>query len=464
MSVLIRNGIIATPTVSFSADILTEGSKIVKIAKTGTRNDADIKIDATGCIVTPGVIDSHTHLELSFAGTSSKETFETGTKAAAFGGVTTLINYAIPSQGAPCLDRIDEDLASAKRQAYIDFGIHGVITDPAPDPIERLGEYVARGVPSFKLFTTYKGAGFMSDDAVLHRVFSFLAQKNGLPGVHAENDAIVEKLTGDFVRLGKISPTFYPLSRPDYAEEEAMLRAIYIATLCQSPLYVAHLSTRRAIAAIHERRMTFRRLFVEACIHHLALTDEKYRGPEGILYVMSPPLRTKSDQTALWDGLLRGDIDFVSSDHVAFDRDDKDPGHGDFSKARHGVAGIELLPAMMYSEGVVRRNVTLQQFVRLTSYNPARIFGMFPRKGNIAVGADADLMVLDPHKEAIVKASNLHMNIDHSVYEGMKIQGIPVATISRGDVVMKDGEFYGKPGRGLFLERRLDPSLTLDNL
>ncbi len=234
--------------------------------------------------------------------------------------------------------------------------------------------------------------------------------------------------------------------------------------LCDSPLYIAHLSTRRALAVVRAQRATQRRLFVETCPHYLTLTDEKYRGPSGIQYMMSPPLRHTSDRTALWQGLLRGDIDFISSDHVAFDRDQKDPGQGDFSKARHGIAGIELLPAIMYSEGVIRRDMSPQSFVRLTSYNPAQIFGLYPQKGNIAVGADADLVVIDPRKEVTVRSSELHMNVDYSVYEGMLLQGVPTATVSRGELIVEDGQLYGSPGRGKFQDRRLTRSLTLDSL
>jgi dihydropyrimidinase len=464
MSVLIRNGIMATPTALFEADVFLDDGKIAKIAKTGMPETAETTIDASNQVVVPGIIDSHTHLELRFGGAETKDSFETGTRAAAHGGVTTLLNYAIPEQNAFCLDRIDQDLQSARSQSCIDFGIHGVITEPVPDPIEALKKYVMAGFPSFKLFTTYRRAGLMSDDAVLHRVFAHLAETNGLPGVHAENDAITESLTSGFVRRGQTHPEFYPLSRPDYAEEEAVARVAYFAALAESSLYIAHLSTRKALSIVRQRRATQRRLFVETCPHYLTLTDEKYRGENGIDYMMSPPLRSSGDRNALWEGLLRGDIDFVSSDHVAFDRSQKDPGHGDFSKARHGIAGIELLPSLLYSEGVVRRDMTPQQFVRLTSYNPARIFGMYPEKGNLSVGADADLVIIDPRKERRVRAEDLHMNVDYSVYEGMDLRGVPTVTISRGEVVVQDGEFHGKPGRGRFAERTLSRGLTLDDL
>lgn len=454
----------ATPTSLFEADILTEGAKIAKISKTGIHEKADTILDATDKIVAPGIIDSHTHLELGFAGAQTRDSFESGTKAAAFGGVTTLLNYAIPAPNEPCLARIDRDLESARRQAWIDFGIHGVITEPVPDPIEELQKYVTAGVPSFKLFTTYRGAGLMSDDATLYRVFSLLAQANGIPGVHAENDAIVERCTQELIRAGHIGPEYYPESRPDFSEEEAVSRAAFFASLCDSPLYIAHLSTSRALAVVRARRTTQRQLFVETCPHYLTLTDEKYRGPSGIHFMMSPPLRNRSDREALWQGLLQGDIDFVSSDHVAFDRAQKDPGNGDFSKARHGIAGIELLPALIYSEGVVRRDMTPQAFVRLTSYNPAQIFGLYPRKGNIAVGADADLVVIDPRKEKTVHSAELHMSVDYSVYEDMQLQGVPTATVSRGEVVVHDGQLYGTRGRGAFQERRLTRGLTIDGL
>ena len=464
MSVLIRNGIVATPTSLFQADILTEGEKIVQIAKTGIQKEADTIVDATDQVVVPGVIDSHTHLELRFAGAETKDSFESGTKAAAFGGVTTLINYAIPAPDERCLPRIDRDLQSARKQAWIDFGIHGVIAEPVPDPLDELRKYVNEGVPSFKLFTTYRSSGLMSDDETLFRVFSLLGQANGLPGVHAENDAIVEGHTQELIRRGQLAPEFFPQSRPDFSEEEAVSRAAFLALLCGSPLYIAHLSTQRALAVVRERRVTQRRLFVETCPHYLTLSDEEYRRPNGIGYMMSPPLRSKSDQKALWHGLLNGDIDFVSSDHVAFDRGQKDPGRGDFSKARHGIAGIELLPALMYSEGVMRREMSPQSFVRLTSYNPAQIFGLYPRKGNIAVGADADLVVIDPRKEVTVRSSELHMNVDYSVYEGMRLKGTPTVTIARGEIIVREGQLHGSPGRGRFQERRLTRGLTLDSL
>jgi dihydropyrimidinase len=464
MSVLIRNGILVTPAAIFEADLFADHGQIAKIAKTGIRDEADVTIDASHQLVLPGVIDSHTHIELRFGGADTKDTFETGTEAAAHGGVTTLLNYAIPEPGAPCLDRIDRDLASAKSQACIDFGIHGVITNPVPAPIDALTKYVEAGFPSFKLFTTYRAAGLMSDDAVLHRVFSHLASVNGLPGVHAENDSVTESLTAEYVRRGDTRPEFYPATRPDYTEEEAVTRAAYFAALVDSPLYIAHLSTRRALLAVRGRRASQRKLFVETCPHYLTLTDDRYRDEDGIRYMMSPPLRSARDRDALWEGLVRGDIDFVSSDHVAFDQSQKDVGRGDFSKARHGIAGIEVLPSLLYSEGVIRRDMNPQQFVRVSSYNPARIFGLYPEKGNLAVGADADLLVFDPRATRTVRATELHMNVDYSVYEGMEVRGTPTATISRGEVVVRDGEFQGSPGRGRFMSRRLTKGLTLDDL
>jgi dihydropyrimidinase len=464
MSVLLRNGTVISPTTSVKADVLIEGERVTQIAKTGISEHADTTIDASGALLVPGIIDSHTHLELLFAGAKTKDSFETGTRAAAFGGVTTLINYAIPEMGHSCLARIDRDLGSAAKQACIDYAVHGVITEPVPDPIEELERYVAAGVPSFKLFTTYRKAGLMSDDATLRQVFTFLGAHHGMPGVHAENDAITERLTTQFIERGETAITFYPRSRPDYTEEEAVARAAYYAELCQSPLYVAHLSTRRALNVVRGRRPTQRNLFCETCPHYLTLTEEVYNREDGALYMMSPPLRTKEDRDALWKGVFRGDIDFISSDHVAFDREQKDPGGGDFSQARHGISGIEHLPPLVFSEGVSRRGMSVQRFVRLMSYNPARIFGMYPRKGVIAVGSDADIVVFDPRKEVTIRAEDLHMNVDYSVYEGTKLHGSPVATIARGEVVVQDGAFHGQPGRGQFIERVLEPGLTVQDL
>lgn len=464
MSVLVRRGTVATSTAVFEADILAENGRISKISKTGIQRDAETVIDAQGKIVVPGIIDSHVHLELLFAGAKTKDTFETGTRAAAHGGVTTIINYAIPDVGEPCLPRIDCDLESAASQACIDFGIHGVITQPIPDPIDELKAYVDRGVPSFKLYTTYRDAGLMSDDAVLHTVFEFLGTHGGMPGVHAENDAITERLTGEYVSSGQTHTEVFPKTRPDYAEEEAIARSAHFADLCDSPLFVVHLSTLRGLQVVRGRRCEQRRLFVETCPHYLTLTDEVYARNDGALYMMSPPLRSRADRDALWDGVLRGDVDFISSDHVAYDRDQKDPGGGDFSKARHGISGIEHLPAIVFSEGVGRRGMPLQHFVRLTSYHPARIFGMHPKKGEIAVGSDADLVVFDPRKEETVDVESVHMDVDYSVYEGMKLVGLPIVTISRGEVVVEEGVFHGAPGRGDFVRRELPPDLTLSNL
>lgn len=464
LSLLIEGGTVATASNVFEADILAEEGRITRIAKSGIRGRADEVVDARGRLVMPGIIDSHVHLELYFAGAKTKDTFETGTRAAAHGGVTTIVNYAIPDRGQPCLPRIDRDLDSAAGQACIDYAIHGVITQPVPDPLDRLQAYIDRGIPSFKFYTTYRNAGLMSDDAVLHRVFGFLAKNGGLPGVHAENDAVTERLTDEFVQSGKVHTKYFPRSRPDFAEEEAITRTAYFAALCGSPLFVVHLSTERGLEVVRAKRTRQRNLFVETCPHYLTLTEEAYEGAKGALFMMSPPLRRPLDRDALWEGLKRGDVDFVSSDHVAYDKDQKDPSRGDFSKARHGIAGIELLPSIVFSEGVNRRGISLQRFVRLTSYHPARIFGMHPRKGEIAVGSDADLVIFDPRKEVTVDASDLHMNVDYSVYEGMTLQGSPEVAISRGEILVQDGEFHGKVGRGRFVERRVDPDLSLKTL
>ncbi|MDT7688593.1 MAG: dihydropyrimidinase, partial [Acidobacteriota bacterium] len=415
---------------------------------------ADRVIDAAGKLVIPGGIDPHTHMELPFGGTQASDDFRTGTIAAAFGGTTTIIDFAVQYKGQALAEGLDNWHAKAEGKAAIDYGFHLIVTDLEDERVPELYKAMDEGVSSFKLFMAYPGV-FLADDATIFRAMSAAGSRGGLICMHAENGIVINEIIKRALAEGRTAPKYHALTRPTVAEAEGVHRAIAIAEMAESPVYIVHLSCADALNQVREARDRGLPAFAETCPQYLFLSIDDYgEGFEGAKYVMTPPLREKHNQAELWKGLKTDDLQVISTDHCPFCmKEQKELGRDDFSKIPNGAPGVEHRMSLIYDGGVVRNRISLNRFVELTSTAAAKMFGLFPRKGTIAVGSDADIVIFDPEREQIISAATHHMNVDYSAYEGRKVQGTVETVLSRGRVVIEDGEFKGKAGGGEFLKR-----------
>ena len=452
VDIVIKEGRIVTPTDIYEADIGIKDGKIVEIAR-NIEAKAEQVIDASGKYVLPGAIDPHTHMEMPFMGTTSADDFETGTIAAAFGGVTTIIDFAIQPKGKSFMDTIEIWRSKADPKVVIDYSLHAAVTDLNEERMAELPKVLDYGVTSFKLFMPYRKESLMSDDGRLYAMLDASREHRFLVQVHAENAPVLEYLVEKFLKEGKKTPEYHALSRPNFVEGEAIQRAIYLAHATNGNLYIVHMSTKEGLVAVAESLNKGFPVYAETCPHYLVLTEEKYYGPDGRHYVMSPPLRSRADIEVLWKGLASEKIVTVGSDHCPFNSEQKAMGKDDFTKIPNGVPGTEVIIPILYSEGVRRDIITINQLVKFTSYNVAKLFGLYPRKGTIAVGADADITILDPDYEMELSVENLHTKIDYSIYDGMKVKGVPITTICRGKPIVLNREFVGKKGEGQFIPR-----------
>lgn len=452
---LIKNGTIVTATDTFKADILVEGEKIAGIYQ-NTPQKADKEIDATGCYVFPGGIDPHTHLDLPFMGTSSSDDFETGTLAALHGGTTTIIDFAFQTPGRSLNEALQQWHARAQGKAVADYAFHVVVIDFNPNSKREIRDLVEKeGVTSFKTFMAYKGA-LMIDDRQMIGLMNEVKKCGGLVTVHAENGDLADSLIQENLEKGNKAPKYHALSRPEIVESEATGRAIDIAYSGNHPLYVVHLTCEGALNRVREATKRNQKVLVETCIQYLLLDDTLYDRPgfEGAKWVMSPPLRKPKDQEALWNGLKQGLVHVVATDHCPFCMNQKEMGKDDFSKIPNGAPGIENRMELLYSEGVEKGKITLNKFVEVSSLNPAKIFGLYPQKGTIAVGSDADLVVFDPRVEHVLSAKTHHMNCDYSSYEGWKVKGKVKTVLLRGTVAIENGKAHIGKGFGKYLRRK----------
>ena len=452
MDLVVKNGTIVTATESYRADIGISGETIALI---GRGLSGDDTIDATGMLVMPGGVDPHTHMELPFMGSVSADDFRTGTIAAACGGTTTIIDFAIQGAGQTLRQALDIWLKKAEGKACIDYGMHVAIGAMNDERMAEMGEMVRFGVPSFKIFMAYKGS-LMVDDETLFRALLRAKAIGGLITVHAENGDVLHYLITKHIAEGKKEPKWHALSHPPEAEAEATHRAVVMAGMTGAPLYVVHMSTAGALEALKAGRARGFRVYGETCPQYLMFSMEKYEEPnfEGAKYVMSPPLREKGDQEALWAGLAGGDIGSVGTDHCPFNFvGQKDMGKDDFSKIPNGMPGVETRLALLYHFGVSAGRFSINRFVELVSTGPARLFGLLPRKGTISIGADADLVIWDPKLERRLTRENLHMNVDYSPYSGITVRGYPAQVLARGKVIVRDNQFVGRAGAGQFLKR-----------
>ncbi|HEY6332869.1 MAG TPA: dihydropyrimidinase [Blastocatellia bacterium] len=457
MKTLIKNGQVVTAVDRYPADILVAGEKIETIGRK-LEVDADLIIDAADKLVIPGGVDPHTHMELPFGGTFSSDDFRTGTIAAAHGGTTTIIDFAVQQHGESLLQAVDNWHKKADGKTAIDYGFHLITTDLPDDRVPELRRLISEGVPSFKLFMAYPGV-FLVDDATIFRAMRTAGQAGGLICMHAENGIVINEIIKYALAEGKTAPRYHALTRPAKAEAEGVHRAIAIAEMAGSPVYIVHLSCEDALNEVTTARDRGLPAYAETCPQYLFLDDRLYEGDggddfEGAKYVMTPPLRDRQSQEKLWRGLSGNDLQLVSTDHCPFCyKEQKELGRGDFTKIPNGGPGVEHRMSLIYNGGVAEGRIGLNRFVELTSTAAAKIFGLFPRKGTIAVGSDADIVIFDPEKEATISAATHHMNVDYSAYEGFRVRGVVQTVVSRGKVVIQDGAYVGKPGDGQFLKR-----------
>src|ERR687890_1763506 len=454
MKTLIKNGRIVTAVDDYKADILIEG-ETVSVIGAKLEMEADRVLDAGGKLVIPGGIDPHTHMELPFGGTEASDDFRTGTIAAAHGGTTTIIDFAVQYKGQALREGLDAWHAKAEGKAAIDYGFHLIVTDLEDERVPELYKAMDEGVTSFKLFMAYPGV-FLADDATIFRAMSAAGGRGGLICMHAENGIVINEIIKRALAEGRTAPKYHALTRPTIAEAEGVHRAIAIAEMAESPVYIVHLSCADALNKVREARDRGIPAFAETCPQYLFLSIDNYDEPgfNGAKYVMTPPLREKSNQAELWKGLKMDDLQVISTDHCPFCmKEQKELGRDDFSKIPNGAPGVEHRMSLIYDGGVAAGRVSLNRFVELTSTAAAKMFGLFPRKGTVAVGSDADIVVFDPEKEQTISAATHHMNVDYSAYEGRKVRGTVETVLSRGRVVVEGGEFKGRAGAGQFLKR-----------
>jgi dihydropyrimidinase len=453
MRTLIKNGTVVTATDQYKGDVLVEDEKIAVIGMS-LDVQADTVIDAAGKYVLPGGIDVHTHLDMPFGGATSADDFETGTRAAAFGGTTTIVDFAIQYRGQTLHHAMETWAKKAEGKAVIDYGFHMIITDLTDQVETEMDALVRQGISSFKLFMAYPGV-FMLDDASIFKALLRTGQNGGTICMHAENGGVIDVLVQRALAEGKTAPKYHALTRPARAEAEATHRAIALAEIADVPIYIVHLSAAEALDMVTEARDRGLPAFAETCPQYLFLSYDNYEEPDfgGSKYVMSPPLREKAKQDQLWRGLAFNDLQCVSTDHCPFCMKEKRLGENDFSKIPNGAPGIETRMSLVYDGGVRPGRISLNRFVELTSTSPAKIFGLFPRKGTIAPGSDADLVVFDPNRTITLAAKTLHMNVDYNPYEGRQVTGATDTVISRGRVVIENGTFVGRKGGGSFLKR-----------
>lgn len=453
MKTLIRNGRVITATDDYKADILIE-DELVSVIGAKLDMEADRTIDAKGKLLIPGGIDPHTHMELPFGGTQASDDFRTGTIAAAHGGTTSIIDFAVQNKGQTLIQGLDNWHQKAEGKCAIDYGFHLITTELEDNQIEEMHTLMDEGVTSFKLFMAYPGV-FLVDDATIFRAMSAAGERGGLICMHAENGIVINEIIKQALAKGHTAPKYHALTRPTIAEAEGVHRAIAIAEMAESPVYIVHLSCADALNQVRQARDRGIPAFAETCPQYLFLSIDDYGDDfEGAKYVMTPPLREKSNQAELWKGLKMDDLQVISTDHCPFCmKEQKELGRNDFTKIPNGAPGVEHRVPLIYNGGVVENRISLNRFVELTSTAAAKMFGLFPKKGTIAVGSDADIVIFDPEKEQTISAKNHHMNVDYSAYEGKTIKGVVETVLSRGKVVIENGEYKGKPGDGRFLKR-----------
>jgi dihydropyrimidinase len=458
---LIKNGEVVTATERYRADVFISGESVTKI-EPDLDMDADTVIDAAGRYLIPGGVDVHTHMELPFGGTMSSDDFQTGTVAAAHGGTTTIVDFAVQGAGEALQLGYEQWRKKAEGKVAVDYGLHMIMRDFPSVREADMDEMVREGVTSFKLFMAYPGV-FMVDDATIFRALKKSGDNGALICMHAENGGVIDELVKRALAGGNTAPVYHALTRPPEMEAEATGRAIALSELAGVPIYIVHLSAAHALAKVKEARDRGVPAYAETCPQYLFLSEDNYREPgfDGAKYVMSPPLRPRWHQDELWRGLADDDLQVVSTDHCPFCMKEgfqglpkqKELGKDDFSAIPNGAPGVETRLILLYDGGVRTGKISLNRWVQLVATAPAKLMGLYPQKGTIAVGSDADIVIWDPEKETTITAESMHMRVDYSPFEGRKVTGFPETVLLRGQVVVDGDSFRGRPGQGKFIKR-----------
>jgi dihydropyrimidinase len=446
---VITNGTLVTAEATTRTDLGISNGRIAAIGGEPVGRET---IDATGRLVIPGAIDEHVHLQMPVGEFASSDDFYSGTVAAACGGTTTILDFVEPKPAQPLLNALADRRAEADGKVVIDYGLHMTLSRADDETLAQVPDSIQAGASSFKLYMAYEGLRL--NDGGLLRALAVLREKGGRPLVHAENHHAIAYLTALALAEGRTGPENHPLTRPDHMEAEAIHRLLALAHVTGTPVILAHLSCALGLDAVRAARARGQQVWIETCPQYLLLDEQEYRRPgfEGAKFVMAPPPRTDRDRAALWAGLAFGEIDTVATDHCPFFfKSQKIRGRDDFSRIPGGAPGIETRLSLLYTHGVRAGRLTLERWVEVCCTAPARRFGLGTRKGTLAVGADADVVIFDPERPVILSAEHLHQNVDYCPYEGWEVQGYPETVLSRGEVIVRDGEFTGTPGRGRFL-------------
>jgi dihydropyrimidinase len=459
MGTLIQHGTVVNATGQQKADVLIEDKSIRQVAP-NIASDGHTIVDATGLFVIPGGVDAHTHMDMPFGGTVSADDFLTGTRAAAIGGTTTIVDFAIQARGTRMRDALDTWRAKAEGKACIDYGLHMIVTDLGSDAgkqgLADMDDMVREGVASFKLFMAYPNV-LMVDDATIFKALQQTAKNGALICMHAENGSVIDTIVQQTLAQGKTAPIYHALSRPTIAEAEAVNRCIAMSEIAGAPVYIVHLSSEDALNQVREARDRGLPAFAETCPQYLLLSIEDQmpgKSFEEAKYVFTPPLREKKNQPKLWDGLVHDHLQVVSTDHCPFCfADQKQLGKDDFSKIPNGGPGVENRMQLLFHHGVNAGKITLERFVEITSAAPARIFGMYPKKGIIAPEADADIVLWNPTADHLISAATHNMRCDYSMFEGWKVKGNAQKVFSRGELVVDNGKYIAATGRGNYIRR-----------
>jgi dihydropyrimidinase len=455
MDLIIRNSKVVTVEKTFITDIGISRGKI-KVLAPGLESNAKENIDATGMLTFPGIIDSHVHFQLPIKGMVSSDDFENGTKAAACGGVTTVIDFATQKKGETLLSAVSKRVSEADSKVAIDYSLHASPTEWNKHTLNDMRLLMDNGITSFKLYMTYAREGLMSDDAALYSALELTAKSGGLITVHAESARLLDLFIERYHNLPdmkKYKAYCHALSRPNIVEFEAIQRAALFSESTGGSLYIVHLSTKEGAGLVESARQRGVKIYAETCPQYLLLNDTVFKRPDGYLYATCPQVKKKVDSEALWNGLKNGSISTIATDTCTFTRKQKRTWKGDFTKIPYGLPGVETMLPLIYTFGVGKKRITLNQMVALLSTNPAKIMGLYPQKGTIMVGSDADLVIFDPHKKTILTNRSFQTNCDWSPYEGFKLIGYPFMTLSRGQVVAINGKFVGRGGHGRFVRR-----------
>jgi dihydropyrimidinase len=457
--IVIKKARVVSPDATVLADVAVRGERVAAILEPESDAPAHHSINADGKYLLPGLIDPHTHIEHGYTPeTSTQDDFFTGTVSGALGGVTTIIDFAIQPRGTSPMEIIEKRLSQAEKSAG-DYAFHACFTEATDDVLDQIGDIVKAGIPSFKIFMAYRSRGRQCDDGAVLAILEEAKKHNALVGAHTENGDIIDYYIARALRRGQRSAIYHALTRPPFTEEECMLRAFFLAKEAGAPFYDFHMSIERGVEILRNERAAGRPIYGETCTQYLALTKEVLRRDDGNNFICSPPMRDQDDIEALWSGLSEGVVSTTASDNCTFSTVQKKLGQDCFDEVPNGIWGLGFRLPIMFSEGVQKGRLSVNRLAAVTSTNAARIFGMFPRKGIIAPGSDADMVLLDPDQEKTLSVKDSFLSVDWCPYEEMRVRGAPILTMLRGKIIVEEGRFIGEQGDGQFIKREIGPDI-----